>query len=610
MTFAVYILLFAPLASAIWPIPTHYEHGEKVLSISRDVLFSLSGTNEELPIQKQIVYDDNHEFTWSGIYIQPEENRSKHRKRRTSDENPLSGEDLIRYAIDSAQNTIFKKSFVPWKFHPRNWTEPGLSNVPSISRVDLKLLQNDPEDSSNPLAGNTDESYDLSLTEDGEATISANSSVGIIRGLTTFTQLFFQHTPPLCDSYTAISCPPASSAAYTTLAPVSITDIPKFSHRGLNLDVSRHFFPTRDIKRTIDALAYNKMNRLHLHITDSQSWPLEIPSLPRLAAKGAFQPNLVYTVEDFEELQYHAAIQGIQLITEIDMPGHTSSIYHSNPDLVAAFDIQPDHSTYAAEPPSGTLKLNSSAVYEFLETLFDDLLPRIRHYSSYFHTGGDEVNKNAYLLDDTVRSKDPAILQPLMQKFIDRNHGQLRKKGLTPIVWEEMLLEWDLTLGKDVVVQSWRSDEAVKQIVEKGHKALVGNYMYWVISKSPTLLSICCPGKSADNDIVSRLWQRPMAESRLERSRPVPRLYVLFHLQCLPSPTPSNNTPYRLRSIPQLARHLLLRSPRQHSLLKSTPRSWRRSPPLGRADRSIQPRSNALAARSCRCRSPLERSDE
>jgi hexosaminidase len=88
--------------------------------------------------------------------------------------------------------------------------------------------------------------------------------------------------------------------------------------------------------------------------------------------------------------------------------------------------------------------------------------------------------RNAYLLDDTVRSNDPDVLQPLMQTFIDRNHAQLRAKGITPIVWEEMLLEWNLTLGKDVVVQSWRSDDAVKQIVEKGHKTLVGNYMYWV----------------------------------------------------------------------------------------------------------------------------------
>jgi hexosaminidase len=284
--------------------------------------------------------------------------------------------------------------------------------------------------------------------------------------MTTFTQLFYAHSN--------------KNDVYTPLAPVTIFDAPKFEHRGINLDVSRNYFPVQDIKCQIDACAYNKMNRFHLHVTDSQSWPLDIPSMPELSTKGAYRPDLVYTASDFQDLQHHAAIQGVELITEIDMPGHTSSVHHSFPELIAAFDIQPNWDEYAKEPPSGTLKLNSPAVYTFLEKLFDDLLPRVSPYSSYFHTGGDEVSKNAYLLDDTVKSNDFAVLQPLMQTFIDRNHDQVRAKGLKPIVWEEMLLEWNLTLGSDVLVQSWRSDEAVAQIVARGHKALVGNYKYWV----------------------------------------------------------------------------------------------------------------------------------
>jgi hexosaminidase len=190
------------------------------------------------------------------------------------------------------------------------------------------------------------------------------------------------------------------------------------------------------------------------------------------------------------------------------MPGHTSSIHFSHPDLIASFNIQPDWSTYAAEPPSGTLKLNSSAVSRFLEDLFDDLLPRLKDFTSYYHTGGDEVNKNAYLHDDTVMSSEPAILQPLMQKFVDRNHDQLRAAGFAPIVWEEMLLTWNLTLGEDVVVQTWQSDEALLQTVEKGHKALAGNYNYWVCytygaTSSRAFTNLCLP--------VSRLRFWPVA---------------------------------------------------------------------------------------------------
>lgn len=112
--------------------------------------------------------------------------------------------------------------------------------------------------------------------------------------------------------------------------------------------------------------------------------------------------------------------------------------------------------------------------------MFDDLFPRIARQSSYFHSGGDEVNVNAYLLDDTVGSNDTAVLQPLMQGFVDHVHGRIRQAGLTPIVWEEMLLTWNLTLGSDVLVNCWRSDESVALTVAKGHKAIVGNHENWV----------------------------------------------------------------------------------------------------------------------------------
>ncbi|ORY11837.1 glycoside hydrolase superfamily [Clohesyomyces aquaticus] len=432
------ISLFASLTTALWPIPSSYNHGNSLVWIGKDVQVNWSGA-------KQIL---------------------KRSYGNESNGGAPNADDMVDYAIKQTHRTIFDHGFVPWKFHPRGWEEPNPESATYIKTIELSLLKNDPENLVKPLAGEVDESYMLSVTENGKATVQANSTVGIVRGLTTFTQLFFQHS---------------GGGAYTTLAPVEITDAPKFVHRGVNLDVSRNWFPVADIKRTIDAVAYNKMNRFHLHVTDSQSWPLDIPALPNLAKKGAYRPDLIYTTKDFKDIQYHAAIQGVEMITEIDMPGHTSSIWHAYPELISAFNIQPNWDTYAAEPPSGTLKLNSSAVDTFLETLFHDLLPRIYPFSSYFHTGGDEVNKNAYTLDETVQSNKSKVLQPLMQKFVDRNHDQVRSLGLTPIVWEEMLLEWNLTLGEDVIIQTWRSDQAVADVVAKGHKALVGNYNYWYL---------------------------------------------------------------------------------------------------------------------------------
>lgn len=376
---------------------------------------------------------------------------------------------IIQSALHRTRQRLFEDKFVPWKFHPRNSPfEPSLASQTLIHHVYIQQNHTDTKNASRPLVGEVDESYTLSITKDGAVRITAASSNGVLYALETFTQLFYQHSQ-------------STSCVYTPYAPVTITDAPKFPHRGLNLDVARNYYPKDDILRTIDALAWNKFNRLHLHITDSQSWPLEIPALPDLATKGAYRKDLTYSPKDIQDIQQYGVARGIEVILEIDMPGHTASIALSDPDLITAFNIQPAWSTYANEPPSGQLKLNSPAVYAFLEKVWNDLLPRLSPYSAYFHTGGDELNVNAYNYDPTVKSNLSSVIQPYLQKFVDFNHAKLRANGLTPIVWEEMLLDWNLTLGSDVIVQTWLSEDSVANTVAKGHKALVGNYNFWYL---------------------------------------------------------------------------------------------------------------------------------
>ncbi|KAI4726057.1 putative cytochrome 52A4 [Aureobasidium sp. EXF-10728] len=446
--------LFIVQTLAVWPIPSNMTKGEQVLFVDRRIKFIYNGVAQvALPQPEQALFEQD-----LNLFILQNENYG-HRN--------VSSQKVISTAIETTTQTLFEQNFIPWKFHPRHSNfEPAMNaSCTWIRTVHLEQTDADPANVTKPLAGDVDESYSLSITTDGQVTITAASSVGIAHGLTTFTQLFYKHS---------------SGSVYTPYAPVDITDAPMFQHRGLNMDVSRVWYSPADITRMIDALAYNKFNRLHLHITDAQSWPLEIPALPMLAEKGSYREGLTYSPSIMAYVQEYGASRGVEVILEIDMPGHTSSIAYSYPDLIAAFN-EKDWSQYAAEPPSGTLKLNSTAVTEFLDTLFDDLLPRVLPYSSYFHTGGDEVNVNAYNLDDTVRSNDTAILQPLMQAFVDRAHTKVRAAGLTPIAWEEMLLTWNLTLESDVVIQTWQSDEAVAETVSKGHKALVGNYNYWYL---------------------------------------------------------------------------------------------------------------------------------
>lgn len=385
-----------------------------------------------------------------------------------SDPRDLYSQDIVDTAVRQTLMTLFEQNIVPWRFHPRNSNfEPSVTENDRrfIHHISLKQISADDRNVLWPAEGDVDESYTLRVDDDGQVLIESRSAVGISHALTTFTQLFYAHT---------------TGAVYTDRSPVSIADMPRFKHRGLNLDVARSFLPVEHVLRTIDALAFTKMNRLHLHMTDAQSWPLEVPAMPQLAAKGAYHPTMVYTPRDLRYLQRYGALRGIEVYLEIDMPGHTSSIWHAYPDLIAAFNRQPDWSRYAVEPPSGTLKLNSSAAYRFLEVLWDDVLHRVSPYSSLFHTGGDEVNRNAFLLDDTVGSNDPSVLRPLLQRFVDFNHERIRAAGMTPVVWEDVLLTSNLSLGQDVIVQSWRDHGGVPAIAQAGHRVIAGPSSFWV----------------------------------------------------------------------------------------------------------------------------------
>lgn len=390
----------------------------------------------------------------------------------------FSSESIVQGAISRALQTLFTQNLVPWKLVARNQLskiEPAADSPKTyITSLDITQTGTDNSSTFKPLAGQVDESYTLNIGTDGTANITAVSSTGVLHALQTFIQLFYQHS--------------TGAGMYTNQAPISITDAPKFSHRGLNMDVSRNFYPVTDIFRTIDALSWNKFNILHIHMTDSQSWPMDIPALPLLSQKGAYQSGLSYSPLDIQNIQTYAIERGVNVIIEFDMPGHTTAIGYAYPNLIAAFDAKP-WDTYCAEPPCGTLQLNNPDVDTFLETLFSDVLPRVQPYTAYFHTGGDEVNAQAYTLDPTVKSNDPAVIGGYIQKLVDRNHAQVRAAGLAPIVWEEMLLDWNLTLGDDVVVQTWLSDASVAATVAKGHKALAGNYNYWVSTSHRTSIS-------------------------------------------------------------------------------------------------------------------------
>jgi hexosaminidase len=313
--------------------------------------------------------------------------------------------------------------------------------------------------------------------------IDAENSLGVMHGLTTLQQLFYASS--------------SSKAKVWGKGPVTIVDSPRFQHRGLNLDISRQWYPKETILKTIDTLAFNKMNRLHLHATDSQSWPLEIPAMPDLARKGAYAPGLTYSPKDLQEILDFAETRGVQVFIEIDMPGHTTSIADTYPDLIVGRNIQPNWDTYAAQPPSGSLKLNNTKVESFLTKLFTDLLPRLNKHTKYFHTGGDEINANVYELDPGVGSSDKTKIQPHLQRFSNHVQKEVKKQNMSPVVWEEMLNDWNVTLPEKAIVQVWQTDEAAKKATEKGFRVIQGNYNYWYLD---------CGQGAESHDILG--WKR------------------------------------------------------------------------------------------------------
>ncbi|CAK7275418.1 Glucosamine-6-phosphate isomerase (Glucosamine-6-phosphate deaminase) (GNPDA) (GlcN6P deaminase) [Sporothrix epigloea] len=435
-TIATVFLALADPVAAIWPIPNHIKTGKISLLVSQNVAV----TYNDVPIAYTYGFEPND--VWDSVQI-------------------------VEAGVSRALSAIFQSGLVPWKLRPKNSLnrfEPDLYSGPGWV-TSLKIIASGTA-SQNSRFGDMNESYNLTLNTAGIATLSAFTSTGVLRGLETFAQLFYEHSN--------------GNAWYTPYAPVSIQDQPKYQHRGVLLDVARNWFDVQSIYRTIDAIAWNKMNRLHLHATDSQSWPLEIPSMPEVASKGAYRSDLTYKAEDLEALHKYAVARGVELIVEIDMPGHIGSLSWSHPELLVAYDAFP-YFWWCAEPPCGAFKLNSTDVAKFLDKLYADLMPRVAPYSAYFHMGGDELNANDSRLDPGVGTNATDVLQPLLQKFVSSNLARVAAYNLSAIVWEEIPLAWNVTLDNDTVVQTWQGESSVQMLTSQGIKVIDSNYNYWYL---------------------------------------------------------------------------------------------------------------------------------
>lgn len=339
--------------------------------------------------------------------------------------------------------------------------------------------------------------------------ISANQSAGLYYGMQTLLQLF----PKEIESNTIIN------KEWSAIC-VRISDYPRFSWRGIMLDVSRHFFKKEDIKRYIDNMARLKLNTFHWHLTDDEGWRVEIKSLPKLTSVGAWRVPRIgdfgelappkddeaatdggfYTQEDIKEIVRYAQERNVTIVPEIDVPGHSMAAIAAYPELSCTKDpntkVNPG-SKFAEWYGGGKFKMfidntlnpSDEKVYEFLDKVFTELATLFP--SPYIHVGGDECYKGFWENDPNCK----ALMQKMNMQHVEELQGYLMKrveqilktKGKKLLGWDEIL---EGGIAPEATVMSWRSIKGGIEAAKMGHNVVMTPAQYCYIDymqSDPTL---------------------------------------------------------------------------------------------------------------------------
>jgi len=261
--------------------------------------------------------------------------------------------------------------------------------------------------------------------------------------------------------------------------PLVVEDWPRFAWRGLMVDTARHFLPLPKLKQLVDAAAAMKLNVLHLHLTDAQSFPFVVESVPELAGRGTFGPKAVHSHADMQALVAHARSRGIMVVPEIDIPAHTGSWRFADPDLVV------DCWEYAQTLPKkyfveNILPLNPASPKTW--ATITKVLGEVSNTfpSPYLHVGGDEVRLGCW--EYSVQAEDIQAwmsenghtsltqVEGLFDRFAQTTAA---KSGKRPIVWEDAFVAGHLDASSRPIVQVWRDRSLLPAVVRAGNNAVL-----------------------------------------------------------------------------------------------------------------------------------------
>ena len=346
-------------------------------------------------------------------------------------------------------------------------------------------------------------------------TIEGDTYQGTFYGMQSLIQLL-----PLPDQKTATT--------KLSIPAVVIEDYPRFTYRGMHLDVGRHFMPVDFVKKYIDYLAMHKMNYFHWHLTEDQGWRIEIKKYPRLTEVGAYRNGTIigrypgkgndnqryggyYTQDEIRDVVDYAAKRFITIVPEIEMPGHSSAAIAAYPWL----SCFPDEKTKIPNNNGSDVSKNANgkvvqetwgvfddvfcagkdSTFQFLQDVIDEVLPLFP--GPYIHIGGDESPKNNWKrcpnCQKRIRDNGLKDEHQLQSYFIQRMEKYINSKGKTIIGWDEIL---EGGLAPNAIVMSWRGEQGGIEAAKQNHTVIMtpGGYVYFDHSQTKNEDSITIGG--------------------------------------------------------------------------------------------------------------------
>lgn len=347
------------------------------------------------------------------------------------------------YTVSSGTEVLCSKEFV----RAGNFITDYLKTKPQAGEGAIKFRKVD---------GMAPESYTLKVTGEG-ITAAASDERGAFYAAVTLKMILMQAQ---------------KQDGKATVSGLSITDKPHYGYRGLQMDESRHFFGADVVKRVLDQMAMLKLNTLHWHLSDDQGYRIESKLFPKLNSvaarrkyaglKGCGMENrggeyfYYYTQEEIREVVAYAKSLYIDVIPEIDIPGHTSAILAAYPE----YSCNGEETEVKCE--NGIFKeilcAGDEAVYDFLDKLFSELCPLFE--SKYFHIGGDEASKGHKTWDAcpkcqaVARENGLKDAKELQGYFMSRVSNIINKYGKTAIAWNDCIND---SFDESIVCQYWIS---------------------------------------------------------------------------------------------------------------------------------------------------------